>query len=82
MTYDLQLFLFRKSIAVFYVGGAVSDNAGKRCAQIVGYTAQQIGPHFFLFSIHQKLFTLHEDPPLIFDLGCHGADRDGNDQHE
>ena len=48
----------------------------------MGYTAQQIGPHFFLFGIHKQLFAFHKNPALIFDLGRHGTDRYGNDQHE
>ena len=42
--------------------------------------AEQIGPHFFFFGIHQQLFPLNQSIRLSFDPSGHGAHHQGDDQ--
>ncbi len=82
MADQLQLFRLVKLCVVVDISGAVADNAGEGRAQIMGNGAEQIGPHFFLFRVHQKLFMLHKGVGLFLNPGGHGAYYQGNHQGE
>ena len=52
MLYEFKLFGIAQGLCIVNVSGAVSNDAGKRGAEIMGDGAQQVGSHLFLFSLH------------------------------
>ena len=81
MPHHLPFFLIRKTFLIFQIGTAGSDDSRQRRAQIMRHCPEQVGAHFLLFRLRQKLFPFRKLAGLFFHMGgCHAA-QDGNHHH-
>ena len=78
---DGDLLFFREQGAVLQIGGAGADDAGQRCAQVVGDGTQQIGAHLLLLRLREQLVLLGDRPCLFLHIGRHGAGEEGDAEH-
>ena len=72
---QMRILLILLCQLLFLQGRACSENGSQRRTNIMGNRPKQVGVH--LFPIHFKTQLL-----LPLDLGCQGADQDGDDEHD